>query len=455
VVAARLPVQRLESVSIDGAVLVFALLAAAISALLFGIAPALTIARSALASSLKEAGRSAALARGNRTRRLFVVVEVALALVLLTGAGLLVRSFVKLQGVNAGFDQTRVVTMNVALPGSRYGQPAQRIQFHERLFARLSTLPGVESVGAISSLPLAGPGAATKLEVIGRPNPPAGQEHVTDVRVVGHEYFRSMHIPLVKGRLFDPSDKADAASRVIVNETMVRRFWPDEDPLGKKIRVSWNDVREDEIIGVVSDVRSQGLETEPRPMIYWPYARFPYPGMTLTFRAGGDTAAIVRAATAVVREQDPALAVSDVRTMEDVVSDAVAQRRLTVQLIAMFAVAALILAALGIYGVIAYTVTQRTPEIGIRMALGAQRSRVLAMVVGEAMMLTAAGIAAGLAASLLLTRLMKDLLFEVPPGDPATLGAVTATLILVALAASYLPGRRATRVDPVVALRAE
>jgi putative ABC transport system permease protein len=455
VVAARLPIPRLEAVTLDGPALAFTLIAALLSGLLFGLVPALTAARGALTSSLKEGGRSSTAARGNRTRRAFVVVEVALALVLLAGAGLLVRSFSKLLQVDTGFDQARVVTMNVSLPGSRYGEAAKRVQFYERLFARLATLPGVESVGAISSLPLSGPGAATALEIVGRPRPPAGQDHVTDVRVVGKDYFASMRIPLISGRLFDPADKGDATNRVVINEALARRHWPNEDPLGRKIRVSWNDVRDDEVIGVVSDVRSQGLETDPRPMIYWPYARFSYPGMTLTLRTLGDTSSVVRAAAAAIREQDPSLAVADIKTMEDVVATSVAQRRLTVQLIGLFAMVALVLAAVGIYGVIAYTVTQRTQEIGIRMALGAQRGRVLGMVVGEAMLLTGTGIAAGLAGALALTRLMKDLLFQVAPGDPLTLMLVTAGLAVVALAASYIPGRRATMVDPVMALRAE
>ena len=267
--------------------------------------------------------------------------------------------------------------------------------------------------------------SATSYEVVGQAKPPAGQEPVADVRVVSRDYFKAMSIPLLKGRLFDESRQGRHHNRVIINETMARRHWPGKDPIGQKVRISWNDTRDDEVIGVVGDVRHQGLDAEARAMTYWPHPRFPYPGTTITIRTIGDASAVVRAATAVIREQDPSLAVADVRTMDDVVASSVAQRRLTVQVIGMFALVALVLAAVGIYGVIAYMVTQRTQEIGIRMALGAQRGRVLRMIVAEAMMMTAAGAAVGTAAALLLARLIEDLLFEVPAHDPLTLGVVT------------------------------
>jgi putative ABC transport system permease protein len=455
VVAERLPIQRLEIVAIDPPVLAFTIAVTLFCALLFGLVPALTAAGGSLVPALKEGGRSGSGAHGGRTRRAFVVVEVALALVLLAGAGLLVRSFSNLLDVNAGFDPSRIVTMTVSLPGSRYGEAHQRTQFFQRLFDRLEVLPGVEAAGGTSFLPLVGLGAATSYEVVGQPNPPRGQDHVADVRVVANDYFKAMGIPLMKGRLFDESDKGDVTNWVIINETMARKHWPGQDPLGKKVRINWNDDREDEVIGVVGDVRHLGLDTEPRAMTYWPHPRFPYSGMTITIRTAGDASTVVRAATAAIRAEDPDLAVADVRTMNDVVSRSVAERRLLVELIGLFAIVALVLAAVGIYGVIAYMVTQRTQEIGIRMALGARQGRVLRMIVGEAMALTTVGAAVGIAGALALTRLMKDLLFQVPPRDPVTLAAVTATLIVVAFAASYLPGRRATRIDPAIALRAE
>jgi putative ABC transport system permease protein len=455
VVAEHLPVQRLETVAIDAWVLGFTVAASLASGVLFGLVPALTASGGTLTTALREGGRAGSGSRGNRARRAFVVVEVALALVLLAGAGLLIRSFIGLLNVNAGFDPARTVTMSVSLPGSRYREPADRTQFFQRLFERIEALPGVEAAGAVSFLPLTGLGAATSYEIVGEEQPPAGNEHVADVRVVSNEYFKAMGIPLVRGRLFNEPDKADATNRIVINEAMARRHWPGQDPLGKRVRVNWNDTRDDEVIGVVGDVRHTSLEATPRSMTYWPHARFAYPSMTIAIRTTADAPATARAAVAIVREQDADLAVADIRTMGDVVAESVAQRRLTMQIILAFALSALVLAAVGIYGVIAYGVTERTQEIGIRMALGAQRSDVLGMIVGEAMLLTAIGVGAGLAGGLAVTRLMTGLLFNVRPYDPLTFAAVALTLAAIGAAASYLPGRRATRVDPVIALRAE
>jgi putative ABC transport system permease protein len=455
VVAEKLPIHRLEAVQIDGTALAFTLLASIACGLLFGLVPALTASGSALTDALKEGGRSGSAARGGRTRSVLVVAEVALSLVLLVGAGLLIRSFVHLLNTDPGFTPERTITMDVSLPGSRYGEAPRRVEFFRRVIERASVLPGVQSAGAVSFLPLAGLGAATSYVVVGQPAPPRGEEPVCDVRVATNGYFQALGIPLLKGRWFDEDDPNDAKDKVIINEAMARRHWPNEDPIGKRINISWNDRRDDVIIGVVGDVRDAGLEAAPRAMNYWPHARFPYGQMTLTIRTAGDPAAIVNSVRAIVHDQDPQIAVADIRTMDQVVSDSVAERRLTMLLLAVFASAALVLAAVGIYGVIAYSVTQRTQEIGIRMALGAQHSHVLRMVVGQAMLLAAGGIALGAAGAFALTRLMANLLYEVQPADPVTFAAVAAMLATVALAASLLPGRRATRVDPVIALRAE
>ena len=453
-VADRLPIQRLETVGIDGWVLAFTAGAALLSGLVFGLIPAVTTSGAGLVEMLKEGGRTGSGGRGNRARSAFVIAQIALALVLLSGAGLLIRSFVRLVNVDPGFNARGTVTMTVSLPGSRYGEPAQRVQFYQRLFERIDALPGVESSGAVSSLPLTGLGAATSVEIVGRPKPPAGEEAVADVRVVANDYFEAMGIPLIRGRLFRPGDKADESSRVVINQTMAEKFWPGEDAIGKRVRISWNDIRDDEVVGVVADVRHDGLATEPRAMTYWPHPRFPYNGMAIVIRTSVDPSAIVNPVLSIVREQDPNLAVSNVRTMEDVVANSVGERRLTMLLLAVFAVAALALAAVGIYGVITYSVTQRTQEIGIRMALGAQQADVLRMVVGQAVLLAVLGIVLGAAGAAALTRFMADLLFEVRPQDPVTFAAVAAMLAIVAIAASYFPGRRATRVDPVIALRA-
>jgi putative ABC transport system permease protein len=454
-VAERLPIQRLDTVAIDGWVLAFTAAAAVISGLFFGLIPAMTASGTSLHESLKEGGRSGSGGRGARARGAFVVVEVAVALVLLVGAGLLVRSFARLLAVDPGFEPNRTVTMRVGLPRARYPEPAQRIQFFQRLFEQVDALPGVEGAGAISFLPLTGLGSATAFEISGRPKPERGQDLVCDVRVIAHDYFKAMGMPLVKGRPFTAGDAGDAQNRVVINATMARQYWPGEDPIGKRITVSWDDPREDEIIGVVGDTRHADLETEPRATIYWPYARFSYPSMTLSIKASAAMEPLAGAVMSIVREQDAELALADIRTMEEVVALSVAQRRLTMLLLSGFAGAALLLAAVGIYGVIAYSVTLRTQEIGIRMALGAQRRDVLQMVVGHAMALTVTGIVFGGIGALALSRLMSGLLFATKPADPATFVVVSAVLAGVAALASYVPGRRATRVDPVVALRAE
>ena len=451
----RIPIQRLELAGIDGSVLAFTAAVSLLSGIFFGLIPAFSAAGTGLNDSLKEGGRSGSGARGLRTRSAFVVVEIALALVLLVGAGLLVRSFVRLMDVDAGFDTARTVTMRVSVPQSRYGAPAQRVQFFDRLFESIDRLPGVQSAGAVSFLPLTGLGSATRYWVVGAPVPPPGEEPVTDVRVIARDYFGAMRVPLVRGRLFDERRSADAQGKVIVNEALARLHWPGEDPIGKRIKVSWGKNVEDEIIGVVGDVRHSDLETEARGMIYWPLTREANPAMTLTIRAAGDPAAVVGAVRTILREQDPNIALADVRTMDEVVSRSVAQRRLMMVMLGIFAGSALLLAAVGIYGVIAYSVTQRTREIGIRLALGAQRSAVLKMIVGQAAVLALVGIGIGTFGAILLAGLMTELLFGVQPFDPVTFVAVGSVLGAVVLLASYLPGRRATRVDPAIALRAE
>jgi putative ABC transport system permease protein len=455
VAAARLPIQRLEMVGIDGWVLAFALGISLMSGIVFGVVPALTASGDSLTDSLKEGGRTGSSARGKRARSVFVVAEVALALILLVGAGLLVRSFTRLLGVSPGFDPSKTITMRLTLPAARYGAEGQRGRFLDRFFAEVGRLPGVQSAGAISFLPMTGLGAATSMTIVGQPPPPAGQEPVTDVRVISHDYLEAMGVPLLKGRLFNEQDPSDARGRVVISETMARRHWPGEDPIGKRVRIAW-DSHEDEIIGVVGDVKHYGLDSPSvRAMTYWPYARNPYGAMTVTIRTASDPRQIVNAVAAAVRRLDPDLALAAVQTMDEVVSNSMAERRLTMLLLAVFAGAALVLAALGIYGVVAYSVTQRTQEIGIRMALGARQGDVLRMIVRQAVALVSIGIAVGAAGALLLTRLMEGLLFAVTPADPVTFAAVGATLALVAALASYVPGLRATRVDPVIALRAE
>ncbi|PYR75660.1 MAG: ABC transporter permease, partial [Acidobacteria bacterium] len=451
-VATRLPVPRLEAVTIDGWVLAFVCAAAVASGIAFGLVPALTAAGSSFTDALKEGGRSGSASRGAKIRNTFVVVETALALVLLVGAGLLVRSFMTLLHVEPGFDPSHTVTMKITLPASKYDTS---VQFFDQLYARIDALPGVQAAGGISFLPLNGLGAATSFEIVGRPKPPYGEEPVADVRVVTHDYFKAMGMPLLSGRLFDSRDIGDQRHHVIISATMARKYWPNEDPLGKRVIISWNDTDPDEIIGVVGDVRQTSLEVESRATTYWPPARFAYPWNSVVIRTATDPMRMVPEVATIVRQFDPTIAVADVRPMTEVLSISVAERRFTMLLLSTFAGLALLLAAIGIYGVISYAVTQRTQEIGIRMALGAQRAAVLKMVVGQAMTLAGVGIVIGGAGAFALTRLIQKLLFGVQPSDPITFGGVALLLATVAAAASLVPGLRATRVDPVIALRSE
>jgi putative ABC transport system permease protein len=454
-VAPRLPIERLEHVGIDGKVLLFTVGMALVSALIFGSAPALTSAGAKLTDTLKDGGRSGSAARGARVRGAFVVVEVALALVLLVGAGLLMRSFVMLLRVDPGFDPSHTMTVKVSIPQTKYPNAAQQQAFFNQLFERLDGLPGVTAAGGTSFLPLAGLGSATGFEVVGKPKPAPGQGPVTDVRVITHDYFKAMGVPLLRGRTFDNRDEGTSIRRVIVNQALAKKFFAGEDPIGKRIIVSWDDNVPDEIVGIVGDVRQQDLEKEARATIYWPPARFTYPSMTVAIRTSNDPRAVVPGAVAALHELDPNVAAADVKTMEDVIDTSVAQRRLTMLLLAIFAGLALVLAAVGIYGVIGYSVSQRTQEIGIRMALGAPRAAVMRMVVGQAMGLASIGMVAGAVGAWGLTRLMQKLLFGVTASDPLTFVSVAGLLALVAALAAAVPGLRATRVDPVIALRAE
>ena len=449
--AEHLPVPRLEAVTLDPTVLGFTVVAAAVCGLMFGVLPAFAAAGVGLTDLLKDGGRTGTASRGRRARSLFVILEMALALVLLVGAGLLIRSFVALMRVEAGFDPSRTITMKITLPTSKYREARQ---FFERLYLQIDALPGVQAAGGVSFLPLNGLGAATDFSIPGRPTPTYGDKPVADVRVVTHDYFKAMGIPLLRGRLFDSRDDA-APRKIIVSADLARRFFPNEDPIGEHVAIDWTDSNPDEIVGVVGDVHQLTLDDEIRATTYWPPARFAYPWNSVVIRTTGDPERLVPEVAALVRQYDSTITLADVRTMDDVVSISAAERRLTMLLLSAFAGLALVLAAVGIYGVISYSVSERTHEIGIRMALGAARRTVMRMVLRQALTLAAVGVAAGAAGAWLLTRLMTTLLFGVMPSDPFTFAAVSLLLTLVAAIAACVPGIRATRVDPVVALRAE
>ncbi|HSL22075.1 MAG TPA: ABC transporter permease [Vicinamibacterales bacterium] len=454
VVAATIPLfPRLDEIGVDPVVLGFTVLLSAATGVLFGLAPAFMVSRTDLQESLREGGRSGS-AREGLARSAFIVAQVALALVLLAGAGLLIRSFARLMGVDPGFAADRAMTAKVSVSGDRYKDEARVKQFFNELFDGLGRAPGVRAAGGVSFLPMNGMAAATGFSIEGREPPPLGQGHVCEVRVVAGDYFGAMRIPLMAGRTFTRREQTEKANVVLVNETLAKQYFPD-GAIGQRIVVSWNTSEPDEIIGVVGDVRTNDLETAARATIYWPQGRFSYPWTTAVVRTDGDPSAAAPLIREQVRAVDPGVPVADVRPLAEVVSRSVAQRRLTMVLLATFAGVALMLAAVGIYGVMSYLVAQRTREIGVRMALGARGADVLRMVLGRALGLAVIGVALGIVAAWAVTRSMTPLLYQTEPGDPFILAAVAGVLIVAALVASYLPGRLATRVDPLVALRAE
>jgi putative ABC transport system permease protein len=447
----------LAGVKISAPVLGFTFGVALLVGVVFGLVPAFEASRFDLHESLKEGGRSGGGgARSNRLRGVFVVAEVALALVLLVGAGLFIRSFSRLQAVDPGFDAEGVLTMRVSLPLMKYDSDRKRIDFFRQAVERLRALPGVESAGAVSFLPFAAPHSGTSVDIEGRPKLPPSQALKTGVSVADARYFRTMRIPLKRGRLFTEQEEIEARRVVVINEAFARKHFPNEDPLGKRLTIYMKTENvPTEIIGVVGDNRHAGLDKEAEPMSYWPHPELTYSLMTLVVRAQGDPAGLAAPAREVIRSLDPEQAVADVRTMDAWLSRSTARARFNALLLAVFAGVAALLAAVGIYGVMAYSVAERTREVGIRLALGAQKRDVLRLVVGQGMRLALVGVGLGLGAAFALTRLMAGLLFGVSATDPLTFTAVALALALVALLACYVPARRAARVDPMEALRYE
>jgi putative ABC transport system permease protein len=444
---------RFDEIGIDGYVLGFTLGTVGLTALIFGLIPALHASKADLNHSLKEAGKGGPTGvHGGRLRNALVIAEMALALMLLVGGGLLMRSFVLLSRVDPGFNPNHVLTLRLFLSKAHYPEPQQILGFYTPLLDRLKTLPGAREVGAISTLPLSGNQSDTSFLVEGRPEPPPNQKPVAWYSSVSPDYFHTMGMRLTKGRIFNDRDDEKSPRVVIISETMARRYWPNEEPLGKRIGSpeSWR-----EIVGVMADVKHFGLDADTPPAMYLPVRQAPARGMTLVVRTAAEPLGIAPAMRADIWNSDKNLAIAKIQTMDQLVSSSIAQQRFILLLLGCFAALALVLAAIGIYGVMSYAVTQRTHEIGIRLALGARAGNVLALVLRRGLVLTLIGAAIGLAGALALTRLMARLLFGVTPTDAFTFTAVSVCLMVVALVACYVPARRATKVDPLVALRYE
>lgn len=455
-VADRIPVPRLDQVTLDFTIVGFTMLLSLGTGLLFGLIPAL-LATSTANDALREGGRHGSGPRSRRALGTLVVAEVALSLVLLTGAGLLVRSFIRLQNIDPGFRPEGVLTARVSLPGARYSSGEASAAFFKETIERIAQLPGVESAAGISFLPLSGPGMATSFYRTDLPVPPDGEQPVTEVRPVTPNYFRTMSIPQLAGRDFTEADSGDAPLVAVVSEGLVRRVFPGENPLGKRLQVAIGRAggMDVEIVGVVGDVKFASLDAETRPAVYIPQPQLSIGLLTYVIRTGMDPLSLGNSVAAAVRSVDPELPLADVQAMESVVGATLARARTVSVLITAFAIIALVLAGVGVYGVMAYAVAQRTQEIGVRMALGATVQSVFRLVIGQALKLVTIGVVAGLVAAGMLTQLLETLLFETEPLDPVTFASTALVLLLVATVASYVPARRGTRIAPTEALRAE
>lgn len=449
-------IYRLDQVSLDKSVIAFALLISLLTVLLCGVIPAWQNARINLVPSLKEGtGGAGEGGQRHRLRNLLVVFELALAMILLTGAGLLIKSFVRLQTVPTGFQADHLTAMTINLPRSTYTNRQQRLAFFDRLMPKVAALPALQSAALSDNLPLDTGRQGTSFAVEGQPAQP-GQENHTNVAIVGPGYFKTMGIPLLQGREFSTTDVENTPGVVIINNFLAERYFPNENPIGKRVDMGFRSGTMLQIVGVAADERHDTLQANLRPGMYLPTAQADRPlPVILLLRSSSDPAQLVAAVRKEVLELDSKLPVYDVKTMDQVLSSAVARPRFMTSQLSIFAGVAMLLAAVGIYGVMANSVSQRTREMGIRMALGAQTKDVLLLVVKNGMLLSLSGVAIGLIGSYALTRLMSGLLFGVTPTDTATFIGVSVILIVVGLLACYIPARKATKVDPLVALRYE
>ena len=449
-------IPHLQDASLDWRVLVFAILVTCLTGILFGLAPAFQAFKVDLQDSLRESRRTSPGSTQTRLRKLLVVSEIALTLVLLAGAGLLTNSFIRLLRVPLGFNPQNVLTLQLFLPqATESASDTRATQTVEAILTKVRSIPSVRSASLVNCLPIAG-GVSTDFEIVGRPKAKSGEEPSADIRIIDPQYMRAMRIPLLRGREFSARDFADAPRVMVINQTMANRFWPGQDPIGSRVTMlGWGLPLTGEVVGVVGDVKPNGPEEPVGSMIYWPYPQFPSLFNYLVVRTAVDPLSTVPDIKAQVHAVNADQPVSQIRTMEQVLGESLAQRRFSLVLIATFAALSLLLAAVGVAGVMAFLVVQRTREMGIRVALGAQSRDVFVLVLGQGMRMIILGLVIGVTGAFGLTRVLSSMLYGVTPGDPLTFTLVAVLLITVALFACYLPARSATRVDPIVALRDE
>jgi putative ABC transport system permease protein len=446
-------IPRVADLSVDGAVLAFAGGVSLLTGLIFGLAPAWHAARATLGQVLKEGGRTSS-GGGRWVRNVLLVAEVGLSIVLLVGATLLLRSFAKLTGVDPGFHPERVFAFQVSLPNTAYPKPHNITEFYSTLLGKLDALPEVTSAGMVQTLPLRGD-YVLAVVMQGRPAPPPNTEPSANFRAITPKYFETLGIPLLRGRLFNDQDTEKSRLVAIVDQAFVDKHFPGEDPIGRGIDIGNGSDGFYEIVGVVGNVHHEGLDATPNPTMYVPYKQDVFSSMWILARTNGEPSQLAGSARQLVRAIDPALPAYGMGPLTEAVTESVAQRRFSMLLLTLFAGIALFLAAVGLYGVVAYAVTQRTQEIGVRMAIGARPADVLRMVVGDGLKLAAIGVVLGIGVALAMARVIESMLFEVTPFDAASYAAVATVLLAVAAFACYVPARRAMRVDPLIALRQE
>lgn len=449
-------IPRVNHIETDGRVLVFTLFISFATGIAFGLAPAFHLSIPNLNETLKEGGRGGSMGlRSQRLRSILVISEIALSLLLLVGAGLLARSFLRLQEVNPGFRPENLLTMYISLPGNRYMEDEQKVAFFNRVVTGVRSLPGVGQASVVSILPISENFDRFGIVVEGQPAQPLGVSPEADRYRIGPDYFSTMSIPLIAGRVFNERDRAQSSPVVIINETLARRYWPGESAVGKRIKGARTEDPWLEVVGVVVDVKQYGLDTAPTLQVYLPQDQSPTLHMTLVVRTGPNPGSYFKAVREKIWEIDRSQPVYNIRTMEQLLSNSVTQRRFSMTLLGLISTMALILSCVGLYGVISYTVTQRAHEIGIRIALGARSWDVLKMVLGQGAALTITGICIGLVSSYAMTKMLNKLLFEVAATDSLTYLSVSLLILLVSLLSCFLPARRAMKVDPMVALRHE